>query len=431
MQGERYAAHIAGAALAALAAMCGGAFAQSAPNVDIYFSQQPLATASPFAEPSRDYTGVPAGAWMLYPTLLTGVVFDDNVYQTSSPRPAAGWRLNPGLIAIDDDGIHKTAVYGTFNAQLYPSAPDANVINGDIGFVNVWEAERDLTFRVQGDYTRLTDIYSNGVILTPSGPASIISPQEENQFTGSASVSKALGRFFASLGFQAQALTYDNVADSVGQSFSQRYRDGQIYTLAGRAGYWIGPAVYAFAETSGDWRHYTASDYDSDGYRAVAGLGTDRISLLRGEIYAGYQQQDYSDPRFGTVTDPVVGGKIAWYPTRALTLTGTLDESIGDSTVYTPSNPIGSSTEATTSTLKADYEISQQWSASGQVGWSHIDYVHSPRVDDVVITDLRVNYKVFRNFGVALDYGFTRVDSNAVGASFTRDVVTLGATYKY
>jgi hypothetical protein len=32
---------------------------------------------------------------------------------------------------------------------------------------------------------------------------------------------------------------------------------------------------------------------------------------------------------------------------------------------------------------------------------------------------------------VALDYGFTRVDSNAVGASFTRDVVTLGATYKY
>ncbi len=428
---ERYAARTAGAALAAVAAMCGEAFAQSAPNVDIYFSQQPLATASPFAEPSRDYTGVPAGAWMLYPTLLTGVVFDDNVYQTSSPRAAAGWRLNPGLIAIDDDGIHKTAVYGAFNAQIYPSASEANFINGDIGFVNVWEADRDLTFRIQGDYARLTDIYNNGVILTPSGPASIISPQEENQFTGSASVSKALGRFFGSLGFQAQALTYDNVTDSVGQSLSQSYRDGQIYTLSGRAGYWIGPAVYAFAETSGDWRYYTSSDFDSDGYRVVAGLGSDRIGLLRGEIYAGYQQQDYSDPRFGVVTDPVAGGKIAWYPTRALTLTGSVDESIGDSTVVTPSNPIGDATVVTASALKADYEISPQWSASGQVGWSHIEYEHSPRIDDGIITDLQLNYKVFRNFGVALDYGFTRVDSNAVGASFTRDVVTLGATYKY
>ena len=44
--------------------------------------------------------------------------------------------------------------------------------------------------------------------------------------------------------------------------------------------------------------------YNSEGYRVVGGLGTDRISLFKGEIYAGYQQQLYDYTPFGSPSEP-------------------------------------------------------------------------------------------------------------------------------
>ena len=406
--------------------------AQGAPDLDALLSPRSIARHDVLGAPSRDYQGLAASGWMFYPTLLAGVTFDDNVYQASTHQTSrVGTILSPGLTALLDNGVHKLALFASADLRLYPGAADANVYNGKLGIAHVWEAQRDLIFRTQLEYAHQTDVNNNGTILSGGVLRTRVTPQQYNQFTGSVSVTKDFRPFFVALGTSVQATTYDNIKDSTGASLSQSYRDGQTYTVTGRGGMWFGPALYGFVETAGNVRRYNSSIYDSNGYRVVAGVGTDRIGLLKGEIYAGYQQQDYQSILFGKASGAVAGGRVTWFPTRALTISASVDETIGDSTVLTPLNPFGSSTYTTSTSVKLDYAMSREWTASTRAGWDHVDYLHSLRRDQRYYAGAVLNYTFFWNFGVALDYLWSRTDSNSAGASFTRNVVTLGATYKY
>ena len=60
-------------------------------------------------------------------------------------------------------------------------------------------------------------------------------------------------------------------------------------------------------------------------------MGSDRISLFNGEIFAGYAQQRFDDPTIGEVSIPVVGGRVSWYRTRDLTFTFSGDRTFGTS----------------------------------------------------------------------------------------------------
>src|SRR5438105_505562 len=65
--------------------------------------QEPPATvqrANPFEPRGREYTGLPVGGWLLYPSVFVGAIFDDNVNQGSTSRTsAAGARVVPSLYA--------------------------------------------------------------------------------------------------------------------------------------------------------------------------------------------------------------------------------------------------------------------------------------------------------------------------------------------
>ena len=88
---------------------------------------------------------------------------------------------------------------------------------------------------------------------------------------------------------------------------------------------------------------YEAANLNSHGYRAVAGIGSDLISLFRGEVFAGYQNQKFDQATAGTVSDPVVGGRLSWYPTRFVTLTVSADQTFGttdfNALAFTPGSP--------------------------------------------------------------------------------------------
>jgi hypothetical protein len=84
-----------------------------------------------------------------------------------------------------------------------------------------------------------------------------------------------------------------------------------------------------------------------------------------------------------------------------------------------------------TSLGQATYAPMQEWSASGRFGFIHTDYVSTPRNDDAWTVGATFNYSVWRNFGVTLDYQHIDLASNVPLQGFTRDVVTVGLTYKY
>ena len=398
-------------------------------------SPRPRAVARNDA-PNRDYTGLPLGGWMFYPRFFVGGMYDDNVYQTSTNRTdAAGIRLVPSLVGDYASGVHKTTVYADGDFRIYPSYGSGDTTNLIAGFVHTWEVERDLTVRAQGEYARHTDMYNSGFLYSPTGSiTTIASPQRYNTFFGSLSGVKSFDRFFVGLAGTVTGTTYDALDAANGvytQSFSQTYRDNVVFTGSGRLGYAITPIVYAFTEAGGNTRSFNDSIYNSDGYRVVGGLGTTRIGLFRGEIYAGYQRQIYDTPGFGSPGSPVYGGRIFWYPTRAITLSASLDETYQDSGLLQSGNPTGSAAHVTTAALNASYAMARDWTASVHGGFSDVSYILGGRHDHLWSAGTTINYELRRNLLLTLDYTFTAGLSNTYGADYTRNVVSLGGTYKY
>jgi hypothetical protein len=392
----------------------------------------PDQTAAPGDAAKREYTGMAIEGWMLYPKVLVGTVFDSNVYQTEfGKKSEAGFRINPDITAELNEGIHKTQLYATGDARIFPSNSHADTIDATIGGTHVWEIERDLVFRAQAEYSRHEDTFNSGVALNGAGTA-VVSPQFYNQFLLSASAKKTFGDFFVSLGGVVTRTIYDGGLDPLNNPVPQLLsRDGNVYTVIGRVGYALTPSVYVFLEPSYNWRNFDSSFYDSDGYRVVAGVGTDRVSLFSGELYAGFQQQNFSSAILGNSSGLVAGGKVTWLPTRDLSFVVSVDETLGQSTLSTIGTPFGSAIKTTTAKVAANYEITRGLAASANLSYAYVSYVNDRRRDNDWTAGARLDYQMFRNFGVALQYEYTKVNSNAALASYTRNVVTLAGTYKY
>jgi Putative beta-barrel porin 2 len=110
--------------------------------------------------------------------------------------------------------------------------------------------------------------------------------------------------FFVILGGSIVDIDYDSTAAGVTPA-----TDGVTTTGIGRAGFWFTPLLYAYTEGSVDQRHYSSNSLDSSGYRVVGGIGSDNFGLLKGELFGGYQAEDYS-LSLNNFASTVFGGSI-------------------------------------------------------------------------------------------------------------------------
>jgi hypothetical protein len=214
--------------------------------------------------------------------------------------------------------------------------------------------------------------------------------------------------------------------------------NGTTYTGIGRGGFWFTPYLYAYLEGSVDQRRFADDHFNSNGYRTVGGIGTDQIGLFRGEVYGGYQSERHDFAPLGTVNGGVFGGRVYYYPTRELTISASVDESLGVSLLEMVPGALGTNTRATSALLQATYALAREWAASARFGYIRTDYVDTIRRDDAWTGGATVTYSVWQNFGLTLDYQHVALTSNVpfqgpflTPTAFTRDVVTLGGTYKY
>jgi hypothetical protein len=395
-------------------------------------SPKPHAAHNPLLKRSRNYRGVQAGSWMLYPSLFGGAIYDNNlVWSTHKPVRAAGVRINPRIVAERDAGIHKTTAHAEVDARLYPWLTYGQATGASVGLTHVWQAQRDLTIRANVLYERKAMHISGGAVATPGGGyAMLASPLVSDNFSAGAAIRKSFGRLFLGLSLDTTKTLFSDLRTSTGV-FSQAYRDSLVTRLTARGGWWLTPALYGFTEAAGNIRDIADGSLTSRGYRASVGLGTDRISLFRGEIFGGVQRQNYQRAILTEAATPVFGGKIFWYPTRAFTVRASLDQTFTDSSMPTPANPGGFPARVTTALLHVHYHMARDWSVVWRGGFDHSVYLGVIRRDNGWHTGATFTYDIYRNMTASLDYEFQRVNSNAANASLKRNAVTLGVRYRY
>jgi len=284
--------------------------------------------------------------------------------------------------------------------------------------------------KLSQDYSGLAaNLQSTGAFLT--------TPSQYSQGYASSSVQKEFGDFFTGIGGSFTRTVYRDLVDNFGNTIDEQFRNGSVSTLNTRFGYHISPIIYAYVEPTYNWQRYTASNLDSEGYRVVAGLGTGRIGLFNGEIYAGYATQRFDDPTIGTVSVPIVGGHLSWFPTRFVTYTLTMDRvfATSDFINVVPGSIVntgagllpGTTTIATKANLSGTWDFSRLLSFNASIGNAHLEYQNSFRRDDLLTFIGGVTFKVRPNLGVQVNYTHQNLFTNFPGAAFTRDFFSAGA----
>ena len=381
--------------------------------------------------------------WLLYGGLGWGAACDYNLNASpTNQKQACGPQFTPSVVAEHNTGIQRTLLYGVGDIRWYPSINRVDVVDTTAGVVHVWEIERDLILRVQAQGKQSQEYSGFAANLLPTN-LFVTSPINYTQGYGSASIQKEFGSFFAAIGGSDTGTAYQDIHDSVGNTIDEHFQNGTVSTLNGRLGYHVSPIIYTFIEPTLNWQRYSASYLNSEGYRLVAGVGTGRISLFNGEIYAGYASQRFEDPTVGTTTVPVFGGRLSWFPTRFLTFTLNADRTFGTSDFNTnglggltpgpitnipPGLQPGSVTTVTTAVLRGQWDFSQRFGFTASVGDQQQDYLTSSRRDSLLSLTGGVTYKVWPGFGITATYSHQHLYSNIPDASYTRDFISIGGS---
>ena len=372
------------------------------------------------------------GDWLIFPSAFVGGIYDTNPAQASSGTTATeGLRLSLSGLADRYGDFGKTDLYGMVDGRIYTNgaASVSNITTAKAGGIETYSPLEDWTFRGQADFTRQRDIFDtlgvNQTVTTLNttgvGIAPTTASQVYNQLTGAGSAEKRFGRAFADFGGSVVAQIYDQTSVAGSQN-------NFVYTGTARGGFWMTPDIYGFVEGSGNSRNFDTGFISSDGYRVIAGVGTGRIGLMQGEFYAGYQAEMFQSSTIGTSGSPAFGGHLDYTPLPELDIKIGADRTIGASQL---SATTGTSTTVTDVVALVSYALAPEWTASARAGYIRTGYKGINRTDNSWTVGPTLTYSVWRNFGLTLDYQHIGTISNVALASFSRDIVTVGVSYKY
>jgi Putative beta-barrel porin 2 len=381
--------------------------------------------------------------WLIYGGMGAAGACAWNVNSTpNNQQQACGPQFTPQVVAEHNTGIQRTLLYGVGDIRYYPSLDRVDVVATTAGVVHVWEIQRDLIFRVQAQGTENQQYSGFAANLAPND-AFLTTPLKYTQGYGSTSLQKYFGAFFTAVGGSIAGTAYQDIHDNLGNTIDEHFQNGTVSTTNGRIGYYITPITYTYVEPSYNWQRYVASSLNSEGYRFVGGIGFDRISLFKGEIYGGYATQWFANPLIATDSIPVVGGRLTWLPTPLVTLTLTADRAFGTSDfintagivqpIIAPTTGLlpGSVTVNTSASLIGTWDFSRLLTFSATVSDNHLQYLTSTRQDDLLSFVGGVTFKVWQNLGLTVNYTHQHLYSNFPGAPFSTDFVSLGGSTKF
>jgi hypothetical protein len=368
--------------------------------------------------------------WLVSASLGYGGTYDSNVNATAiNPKAVWGASFNPSVTAEYNTGIQRSTLYLNGNVIYYPSIGRVNLNGTQAGLIHVWEIQRDLIFRIQGQVAEVQAGSSFNNFLTSGIYAT--TPLSYTQVFGSSSIQKEFGLFFTAIGGSITGTKYQNITDNLGNVIDESFQDGTVSTVNYRLGFHLTPLIYTYVEPSYNWTNYHESALDSHGYRVVGGIGSGLISLFSGEIYAGYLKQMFESSTFGDQTSPVVGGRLSWFPTRFLTIAFNADENFGttdsNALAFTPGTP----TKITTIRASVNYDFSNWYALTTSISDQRQNFLDSSRVDSLLSYNAGIVFKLRPGFGLQVGYTHQNLYSNFPGAAYSRDMVTVGGSTKF
>lgn len=379
------------------------------------------------SRPEYDAVGLRVGGFTLYPSIVVGAAFDDNVFATSV-RKADDYvgRIQPEFVLRSNWSSHSLRLHGSADAYWHEDNTSEDRVNARAGFSGHFDVTSTTRVRYLGDWFR---DHEDRAVSSQSNAGNTFLNDEPIRFdvlNAGISVDQRFNRVTVTAGVLHSHVDYQNVTSN-GSLLDQGFRDVDLLNSRLRLSYQFGPVSQVFVEGSYETRDYARPGFDGDGYRAIGGLSGELTRLVRGEVYSGYLVRNYDRAAVQDIDSWTYGGALSWFVTPIVTVSAFGERSINDTEF---GGQIGSFIQSRVG-ARVDYELRRNVILSGRAGYEWNDYTASIRADEILVAGTSVTYLLSRNAHLSLDYRYTDRTSNFSEVEYDRNQVGLNLKLQY
>ncbi|WP_116090386.1 outer membrane beta-barrel protein [Sphingomonas crusticola] len=375
--------------------------------------------------------GARFGSFTLFPKLETQLMYNDNIYALQNKTDDFIARISPQADLRGDFGTVTTALRAAVDRYQYFDNTSENRTDWSLGGNAQAEARRGLFIYGAGGYSKAHEDRGD-----PNASYTDRDPTKYNLTEAGAGISSDITRL--SYGLDASYRKY-NFADNrqiSGAIVNNDDRDRSVSRIAGRVGLELSPGYRVLARGSYQKIGYDLN-FDDAGYnrdskevRGTLGVQFELTRLLQGEVFAGYLNRTYKDPRFSDISAPVFGTSLTWLPTPLATVRLNIDRTVQETVVAGFRGFV-----STSGSLSIDYEVLRTLILTADVRYGHDDYrgsrlVPTTRNDDNYGASVGGRYLFNRNLYGGITYDWSKKSSSFTGPGLeynrNRITATLG-----
>ncbi len=369
--------------------------------------------------------GLRAGSYLVYPTLGTAVVFDDNIFGSNANRKSdVRAEVRPELTFRSELPRHKLDLslggkiveYVEHTDQSYADAHAS--ATGALHFDAAHTLSASLLTSLEHEERQDSTSYRFA-----------IEPTQVWHNKAAVGITRDVGRLYGTLSGTWEAWKYYDVAVSSGGTAAQSARDLDAFSALVSAGYRISPGFDAIARA-----RLTRFLNDGDGtvsrsgmgYEALAGLSFQASPLVRFRLLGGYGVREFDQAGLATSQSWLAEAELQWLVTQSLTFyatagRGIVDQLAADGTSYTETS------------LKArlEYELWHNVVLNMGATFAEADFSGADRTDRTYTGKLGVDYYANKNWLFTFGYEHQIRESTDAARDMTRDRYTVGAKLRF
>ena len=385
---------------------------------------------------STEFPGIPWGSFLVFPDVSLAATYDDNIYaERTNVTSDMVYTLSPSLEVKSNWKQHALNfdVGGDFDRYGTNDSEDVN--DYWLGFDGHYDLGAKTNIFGGARYSRdHEDRSTPGSALSQAQAEPTLYDHEEAHL----GVAHSFDAFRLRVGGTWDRYDYKDGVLPIGTVVDNDYRDHDLSSLGMRLGYVLSPEYEVFGQYATDTREYDnlinlqTFNRDSDGYRAAAGVKFNLPSQrVAGEVFAGWMRQRYDYGGFSDLSEPYFSALAVWKPRSQVTVTGFIDRTLEETTVFTavPTDYASGSLD-TTYGFEVERRLTSKLSVTGSAAYTTSDFQNFDRQDRIIDAGAGLRYYVNPTVYLASDLRITDRDSNDPEGQYSRNqfMVSIGYT---